>query len=89
MYGPRLMSPYKPFNLRPVVVLYNLARMRESEEYNRLLSAEEVKRVMRKYGYTISLGDQDWFTNIGYEAPHLFYRLPCQFNAQVSVQYWR
>ena len=24
MFGPRLMSPYKPFNLRPVVVLYNL-----------------------------------------------------------------
>lgn len=80
-------GPTQGFNTG--VVLYNLARMRESEEYNRLLSGEEVKRVMRKYGYTVSLGDQDWFTNIGYEAPHLFYRLPCQFNAQVSVQYWR
>ena len=71
------------------VVLYNLARMRESEDYNKLLTAEEVRRVINKYGYTVSLGDQDWFTNIGYEANQMFYRLPCQFNAQVSVQYWR
>ena len=71
------------------MVLYNLARMRESPEYNRLLSSEEVRRVMYKYGYAVSLGDQDWFTNIGFEAPQMFYRLPCQFNAQMSVQYWR
>ena len=71
------------------MVLYNLARMRESPEYNRLLSSEEVRRVMTKYGYPVSLGDQDWFTNIGFEAPHMFYRLPCQFNAQLSVQFWR
>ena len=80
-------GPTQGFNTG--VVLYNLARMRESPEYNRLLSSEEVRRVMNKYGYTVSLGDQDWFTNIGFEAPHLFYRLPCQFNAQMSVQYWR
>ena len=24
-YGPRLMAPYKPLNLRPLVVVYNLA----------------------------------------------------------------
>ena len=71
------------------VVLYHLARMRESLEYNTLLTGSEVSRVMYKYGYAVSLGDQDWFTNIGYEARELFYRLPCQFNAQVSVQYWR
>ena len=80
-------GPTQGFNTG--VVLYNLARMRESPEYNSLLSSEEVRRVMNKYGYTVSLGDQDWFTNIGFEAPHLFYRLPCQFNAQTSVQYWR
>ena len=80
-------GPTQGFNTG--VVLYNLARMRESPEYNRLLSSEEVRRVMNKYGYPVSLGDQDWFTNIGFEAPHLFYRLPCQFNAQMSVQYWR
>ena len=80
-------GPTQGFNTG--VVLYNLARMRESPEYNRLLSSEEVRRVMNKYGYPVSLGDQDWFTNIGFEVPHLFYRLPCQFNAQTSVQYWR
>ena len=87
------------------MVLFDLERMRQSAEYNGFLEAEEVARVMNKYGYHVSLGDQDWFTNIGFEvssfiligkfdrflfqSPDLFYRLPCQFNAQISVQYWR
>ena len=47
--------------------MFDLERMRESEEYNKYISETEVGRVMRKYGYHISLGDQDWFTNIGFE----------------------
>ena len=56
------------------VVLFDLERMRESEEYNKYISETEVGRVMRKYGYHISLGDQDWFTNIGFEVKieHLY-----------------
>ena len=49
------------------VVLFDLERMRQSAEYNGFLEAEEVARVMNKYGYHVSLGDQDWFTNIGFE----------------------
>lgn len=80
-------GPSQGFNTG--VVLFDLERMRQSAEYNGFLEAEEVARVMNKYGYHVSLGDQDWFTNIGFESPDLFYRLPCQFNAQISVQYWR
>ena len=34
-----------------------------------------------------TLAEQDWFTNVCWEAPNLFYILPCTFNKQVSVQY--
>ena len=53
------------------VVLFDLERMRRSAEYNQYLEAEEVARVMNKYGYHVSLGDQDWFTNIGFEVSRL------------------
>ena len=53
------------------VVLFDLERMRQSAEYNGFLEAEEVARVMNKYGYHVSLGDQDWFTNIGFEVSGL------------------
>ena len=53
------------------VVLFDLERMRESAEYNKFLEAEEVARVMNKYGYHVSLGDQDWFSNIGFEVSGL------------------
>ena len=47
--------------------MFDLERMRMSAEYNKYLEAEEVARVMNKYGYHVSLGDQDWFTNVGLE----------------------
>ena len=43
-------------------------------------------RMMVRYGLQMTLGDQDWFTVLGYELPHLFYHLPCRFNMQTSVQ---
>ena len=36
--------------------------------------------------YRPSLGDQDWFTDVGFDHPELFYILPCQFNAQTTLQ---
>ena len=47
--------------------MFDLEKMRQSAEYNSFLEPDEVKRVISKYGYHISLGDQDWFTNIGFE----------------------
>ena len=54
------------------MVLFNLERMRASDEYNRYLEAGEVARLMHKYGYHVSLGDQDWFTNVGLEVGVLY-----------------
>jgi len=87
--GSTLGDPGPTQGFNTGVVLFDLDRMRGSDKYNSFLDPDEVKRVISKYGYHISLGDQDWFTNIGFESPDLFYRLPCQFNAQISVQYWR
>ena len=42
--------------------------------------------IVVRYGLQMTLGDQDWFTVLGYELPHLFYHLPCRFNMQTSVQ---
>ena len=52
--------------------MFDLERMRQSAEYNGYLEAGEVARVMNKYGYHVSLGDQDWFTNIGFEVSRLY-----------------
>ena len=35
----------------------------------------------------MTLGDQDWFTNLAWDQPHMFYILPCHYNAQTSLQY--
>ena len=37
----------------------------------------------------MTLAHQDWFTNLQWSQPSLFYILPCQFNTQTSVQYFR
>ena len=33
-----------------------------------------------------TLAEQDWMTNLGYSHPELIHILPCQFNAQTSIQ---
>ena len=44
---------------------------------------------MRKYQLAATLAAQDWLTCLAWEQPELVYRLPCQFNRQTSLQYWR
>ena len=49
------------------VVLYDLKAMRASPAWAEQLKPEQVWRLMHKYGYHVSLGDQDWFTNVGFQ----------------------
>ena len=58
-----LPGPKQGFNTG--VVLFNLNNMRNSELYNRMISPEKVKAIQGKYKYKFTLGDQDWFTNLG------------------------
>ena len=47
----------------------------------------KVSNLIAKYSMKITLGDQDWFTMLGWKIPSLFYNLPCEFNFQTSLQY--
>ena len=69
------------------VVLFDLKRMRASRLYNQMINPRKVEEIQEKYYYKFTLGDQDWFTNLGWLHPELFYVLPCRFNSQSSVQY--
>ena len=39
-----------------------------------------------RFGFQISLAEQDFFTNLGFIHPELFHILPCTFNKQESIQ---
>ena len=69
------------------VVLYHLENMRNNKEYQKSMEPDKVDELIQKYKYNMTLGDQDWFTNLAWEKPESFYILPCQFNAQTSIQY--
>ncbi len=42
--------------------------------------------LLSRYMYKVSLAEQDLFTNIDFDYPKLIKILPCQFNAQMSIQ---
>jgi len=69
------------------VALYDLECLRSSKVYLEQIKPEKVSEILKKYKLDITLGDQDWFTLLGFEVPSLFYSLPCEYNMQRSVQY--
>ncbi|XP_023346611.1 xyloside xylosyltransferase 1 [Eurytemora carolleeae] len=71
------------------MVLYDLERMRNNEIFNRYLEPENMKQLMKMYRYRSILAEQDWFTNLGFTNPDLFYVLPCTYNAQTTLEYMR
>ena len=83
-----LPGPHQGFNTG--VVLFNLERMRKSEEISRFVQPDKVGQLLDKYGLArMSLGDQDWLTCLGWDQPHLFHILPCMFNRQTDLMYLR
>ena len=69
------------------MVLYNLARMRASKEYNRQFAGIKMLEMVEKYEVESTLAEQDWFTLLGWEKPELFHLLPCQYNVQTNMEY--
>ena len=65
------------------VVLVHLSRLRESKIYNELLEPKSLDTMTEKYSFHGSLGDQDFYTLMGFEYPELFYTLPCGWNRQL------
>jgi hypothetical protein len=83
-----LGKPGRFQGLNTGVVLFDLEKMRNSVEYNNLLTADAVNKLFKTFQMKMTVGDQDWFTLLSFQNPHLFSILPCQFNTQTSLQYW-
>ncbi|SPP73209.1 blast:Xyloside xylosyltransferase 1 [Drosophila guanche] len=70
------------------VVLLLLNRIRNSKSYLEKLTNSEVQTLVAKYSFKGHLGDQDFFTLLGYEYPNLIYRLDCVWNRQLCT-WWK
>ncbi|KAF5288953.1 hypothetical protein FQA39_LY03832 [Lamprigera yunnana] len=70
------------------VILLNLRKIRESQEYSTLLSKSFVDPLVKKYMFKGHLGDQDYYTLLGYELPHLIQTINCGFNRQLC-KWWK
>ncbi|KAB0797654.1 hypothetical protein PPYR_08647 [Photinus pyralis] len=70
------------------VVLLNLRRIRESQLYSKVLSESFVDYLVEKYMFKGHLGDQDFYTLVGYEYPNLIQTLHCGFNRQLCT-WWK
>lgn len=70
------------------VVLMKLQRLRRSKLYRSLRAEPALARLAAKYSFKGHLGDQDFYTLLALEHPHLFYTLPCNWNRQLC-QWWR
>ena len=81
--------PGKSQGLNMGVVLFRLEEMRRNKLYNSYLNTKMVAVLNKAYKYEKTLAHQDWFTSLMWSQSSLFYSLPCQFNTQTSVQYFR
>ena len=72
------------------VLLLNLDRMRESQEFQRLLNnVSLIEQLRNKYHFTHPhLGDQDFYSLLSFEYPNLFFILPCTWNRQLCT-WWK
>ena len=70
------------------VVLMKLDKLRKSVLYHSLLGNSSLSNLTEKYTFKGHLGDQDFYTLIALEFPHLFYSLPCNWNRQLC-QWWK
>lgn len=70
------------------VVMLDFKRIRESKLYLENLKEIYVRKIANKYSFKGHLGDQDYYTLLGYEFPSLIYRLDCVWNRQLCT-WWK
>lgn len=70
------------------IVLMDFDKIRKSKLYEESLKLVNVKHLVNKYSFRGHLGDQDYYTLLGYEYPSLIYRLDCIFNRQLCT-WWK
>ena len=64
------------------LMLFKLAKMRESVEYNEELVPDKMSQLSERFlpQSDWSQAAQDWFSLLSWERPHLIDHLPCQYN---------
>lgn len=70
------------------MVLFNLERLRNSLEYNQIVTKNSVDTMTEKYHFKGHLGDQDFYTLLGMERPELIHTVDCGWNRQLCT-WWR
>ncbi|XP_039278572.1 LOW QUALITY PROTEIN: xyloside xylosyltransferase 1 [Nilaparvata lugens] len=70
------------------VILFPLDRIRASPLYQTLLTLPAIQNLTSKYSFKGHLGDQDWYTLVAMEHPHLIHQLDCAWNRQLCL-WWR
>lgn len=70
------------------VVMLNLDAIRRSKLLENIIRPEHVARLVHKYQFRGHLGDQDFYTLIGYDMPGMVYRLDCAWNRQLCT-WWK
>ncbi|XP_015592272.1 xyloside xylosyltransferase 1 [Cephus cinctus] len=70
------------------VILINLERLRNSLEYDQIVSQDSVDHLAEKFNFKGHLGDQDFYTILGMERPEFIYTLDCGWNRQLCT-WWR
>ncbi|XP_017770644.1 PREDICTED: xyloside xylosyltransferase 1 [Nicrophorus vespilloides] len=70
------------------VILFNLSAIRKSEAYREIIKKESVSAMVEKFKFRGHLGDQDFYTLVGYERPEMIHTLNCGFNRQLCT-WWR
>lgn len=70
------------------VVMLNFDTIRRSKHYEETLKPENVRNLVKKYSFKGHLGDQDFYTLLGYEFPALIYYLDCIWNRQLCT-WWK
>lgn len=70
------------------VLLIDLEAARRSSTYRKFLTPKGAQRLVEKYSFQGHLGDQDFYSLLGWECPELFYVLPCTWNRQLC-EWWR
>uniref|UniRef100_A0A182P3M5 Xyloside xylosyltransferase 1 n=1 Tax=Anopheles epiroticus TaxID=199890 RepID=A0A182P3M5_9DIPT len=84
--GEKLLHGYPGLNSG--VVMLHLDRIRRSRLYEEIIKESTVRNMAEKYSFQGHLGDQDFFTLMGFEFPGLIYRLDCVWNRQLCT-WWR
>ena len=81
----RLGEPGPTQGYNAGVVLFNLHAMRNSKEYEKELSPDNVRYLLAEYNIPKTLGAEGWYSMLGFRGSSFIFPLGCQFNAQTDL----